>query len=58
MVPVFESVNIPFHAQFIRDGQFHANEVLDQAADAMLAELLRLDGALAPLREATTSAAA
>jgi NAD(P)H-dependent FMN reductase len=58
MVPVFESVNIPFHAQFIRDGQFHANEVLDQAADAMLDELLRLDGALAPLREATTSAAA
>jgi NAD(P)H-dependent FMN reductase len=58
MVPVFESVNIPFHAQFIRDGQFRANEVLDQAADAMLAELLRLDGALAPLREATTSAAA
>jgi NAD(P)H-dependent FMN reductase len=58
MVPVFESVNIPFHAQFIRDGQFHANEVLDQAADAMLDELLRLDGALAPLREAATSAAA
>jgi NAD(P)H-dependent FMN reductase len=58
MVPVFESVNIPFHAQFIRDGQFRANEVLDQAADAMLDELLRLDGALAPLREATTSAAA
>jgi NAD(P)H-dependent FMN reductase len=58
MVPVFESVNIPFHAQFIRDGQFHANEVLDQAADAMLDELLRLDCALAPLREATTSAAA
>ena len=41
MVPVFESVNIPFHAQFIRDGQFHANEVLDQAADAMLDEIGR-----------------
>jgi NAD(P)H-dependent FMN reductase len=57
MVPVFESVNIPFHAQFIRDGQFHANDVLEQAATAMLDELLRLDGALAPLRAGAASAA-
>lgn len=58
MVPVFESVNIPFHAQFIRDGRFHANDVLEQAADAMLDELLRLGGALRPLRAGTASAVA
>ena len=53
MVPVFESVNIPFHTQFIRDGRFHANDVLEQAVPAMLDELLRLDGALRPLRAST-----
>jgi hypothetical protein len=52
MVPVLESVNIPFHTQFIRDGRFHANEVLEQAVTAMLDELLRLDAALRPLRAA------
>jgi NAD(P)H-dependent FMN reductase len=56
MVPVFESVNIPFHAQLIRDGQFHANDVLEQAATAMLDELLRVDGALRALRTSTASA--
>ena len=56
MVPVFESVNIPFHARFIRDGQFHANDVLEQAAAAMLDELLRVDGALRALRTSTASA--
>jgi len=56
MVPVLESVNIPFHAQFIRDGRFHANDVLEQAATAMLDELLRIDGALRPLRAATAAA--
>jgi NAD(P)H-dependent FMN reductase len=50
MVPVFESVNIPFHTQFLRDGRFHANDVLEQAAGAMLDELARLDNALGPLR--------
>ena len=58
MVPVFESVNIPFHAQFIRDGQFHANDVLEQAATAMLDELLRVDGALHVLRESSVAAVA
>jgi len=52
MVPVFDSVNIPFHTQFIdSDGQVHASEVMEQAASAMLDELLRLDSALRPLRE-------
>ncbi|KQX69799.1 NADPH-dependent FMN reductase [Angustibacter sp. Root456] len=51
MIPVTESVNIPFHAQFIDGGRVKANEVMEGAADAMLDELLRLDGALRPLRE-------
>jgi NAD(P)H-dependent FMN reductase len=50
MVPVFESVNIPFHTQFIRDGRFEPNDVLEQAATAMLNELVRVGGALRPLR--------
>jgi NAD(P)H-dependent FMN reductase len=54
MFPVFESVNIPFHTQFIdEEGQVQANEVMEQAADAMLDELLRTQAALGPLREAT-----
>jgi NAD(P)H-dependent FMN reductase len=51
MLPVFDSVNIPFHTRFLdSDGVFHANEVLDQAADAMLNELVRTEAALRPLR--------
>jgi len=58
MLPVFESVNIPFHTQFLdSDGTFHANEVLDQAADAMLDELVRTAAALRPLRPASEAAA-
>jgi len=54
MFPVFESVNIPFHSQFIdEEGQLQANEVMEQAADAMLNELLRTQAALRPLRNAT-----
>ena len=58
MLPVFESVNIPFHTQFLdSDGVFHPNEVLDQAADAMLDELVRTEAALRPLRPADQLAA-
>jgi NAD(P)H-dependent FMN reductase len=49
MVPVFESVNIPFHAQLIKDGKLEANDLLNQAADTMLDELLRIETALHPL---------
>ncbi len=59
MVPAVESVNIPFHASFIdADAHLHANDVMDQAADAMLDELVRLDSALRPLRTDVDSAAA
>ena len=51
MVPVFESVNIPFVAQFLNeDGRLQSNPVLDEAAQAMLDELQRWTEALAPLR--------
>jgi NAD(P)H-dependent FMN reductase len=51
MTPVVEAVNIPFVAQFIdEEERFVPNEVLEQAADAMLGELLKYDAALRPLR--------
>jgi NAD(P)H-dependent FMN reductase len=53
MLPVFDSVNIPFYNQFLgQDGTFQANAVLDQAAGAMLDELVRTEAALRPLRTA------
>jgi NAD(P)H-dependent FMN reductase len=51
MVPVFDSVNIPFVAQFIgADGAFTANEPLETAATAMLDELVRWTGSIGNLR--------
>jgi NAD(P)H-dependent FMN reductase len=51
MFPVFESVNIPFHTQFLSsDGVLVPNEIMDQAAEAMLNELGRTEAALRPLR--------
>jgi NAD(P)H-dependent FMN reductase len=51
LVAVTEAVNIPFVRQFLDDdGVFHPNEVLEQAADAMLEELVRVEAALRPLR--------
>jgi len=52
LAPLYEAVSIPFVAQFMDDeGVLQANEVMDQSADAMLDELLRMNDALAPLRE-------
>jgi NAD(P)H-dependent FMN reductase len=50
LFPVPESVNIPFHPQFIDDGMVQANEIMEQAAAAMLDELVRVERALRPLR--------
>jgi NAD(P)H-dependent FMN reductase len=51
MVPVGEAVTIPFFQQFIdEDGAVHANEPMEQAARAMLDELVRMEEALRPLR--------
>lgn len=53
MLPVFDAVNVPFHTQFIDDGgQLQANEIMEQAADAMLNELVRTEVALRSLRAA------
>jgi NAD(P)H-dependent FMN reductase len=58
MVPVFEAVNIPFHAQFMdEDGRLQPNDVMEQAADAMLDELARVEAGLRPLRERLARAA-
>jgi NAD(P)H-dependent FMN reductase len=58
LVPVVESVNIPFHAQFIdEDGAVRPNEIMEHAADAMLDELARTQGALGTLREPAVQAA-
>jgi NAD(P)H-dependent FMN reductase len=51
MTPVVDAVNIPFVRQFVNDDEiFVPNEVLEQAADAMLDELDRVQAALRPLR--------
>jgi NAD(P)H-dependent FMN reductase len=58
MLPVYEAVSIPFHPQFIgEDGRVQANEIMEQAADAMLDELVRVEGALRPLRKPLAQAA-
>jgi NAD(P)H-dependent FMN reductase len=52
LLPVIAAVNIPFFQQFINDeGVLEPNDVMEQAADAMLDELLRLEAKLRPLRE-------
>jgi NAD(P)H-dependent FMN reductase len=53
MTPVVEAVNIPFVRQFVdEDEVFEPSEVVEQAADAMLDELVRIEAALRPLRAA------
>ncbi len=51
LTPVVEAVNIPFVQQFIdEEGVLRANEVMEQAAEEMLAELVRVEVALRPVR--------
>jgi NAD(P)H-dependent FMN reductase len=51
MFPLFENVAIPFVSQFIGEGgALVPNDVMENAADAMLAELRRVSDAMAPLR--------
>jgi NAD(P)H-dependent FMN reductase len=52
MLPLFEAVSIPFHTQFIdEDGRVEANELMEQAADAMLDALVATESALRVLRQ-------
>jgi NAD(P)H-dependent FMN reductase len=55
MSAVVESVNIPFVAQFIEDGELRPNDVMEAAADALLDELARVEAALRPLRSEVTA---
>jgi NAD(P)H-dependent FMN reductase len=51
MTPLFEAVSIPFVAQFLDDeGEVQANELMEKSADALLAELVRVEAALRVLR--------
>ncbi len=51
IVPVTDSVNIPFVAQFLdEERRLKPNEIMEQAATTMLDELLRWTGSLRPLR--------
>jgi NAD(P)H-dependent FMN reductase len=51
MHPLFEAVNIPFHTQFLdEEGRVQANEVMEQAAEAMLDELVVSERILRPRR--------
>ncbi|CAN5560068.1 NAD(P)H-dependent oxidoreductase [soil metagenome] len=52
MTPLFEAVSIPFVAQFLGDeGEIQPNEVMENAAPAMLDEMVRVEAALRPLRD-------
>jgi NAD(P)H-dependent FMN reductase len=58
MTPLAEAVNIPFFTQFMDDdGRVQANDVMEQAADAMLDELTRAEATLRPLRGEDAEAA-
>ena len=51
LVPIVAAVNIPFVQQFkADDGSIVGNDVMVEAAGAMLDELLTMHGVLAPLR--------
>ncbi len=52
LLPITEAVHIPFVTQFIDDdGVVQANDVMEQAATAMLDELVLVERALRGLRE-------
>jgi NAD(P)H-dependent FMN reductase len=53
MFPLTEAVSIPFVRQFLDDDEtVRANETMEQASDALLDELVRVEQALRPLRVA------
>jgi NAD(P)H-dependent FMN reductase len=59
LLPLLEAVSIPFHTQFIdEEGRVSANETMEQAADAMLDELVLAEATLRPRRTAIREAEA
>jgi NAD(P)H-dependent FMN reductase len=58
MRPIEGAVHIPFHTQFFDDeSRLQPNEIMEQAAGAMLDELVRTEAVLRPLRPALPRAA-
>jgi NAD(P)H-dependent FMN reductase len=58
MVPVFESVNIPFVQEFLDgDKRLRANDIMEGAATAMLDQLVGMTQALRAMREPAAEAA-
>ena len=54
MTPIFEAVPIPFvHHHINEDGDFQPTEIMTTGIATMLEELLRVAGALRPLRHAS-----
>lgn len=51
MVPVTEAVTIPMVSEQIVEGEFLANQVNESSATMMLDELVKVQAALAPLRQ-------
>ncbi|MGW3625438.1 NADPH-dependent FMN reductase [Streptomyces sp. NPDC000880] len=57
MTPLFEAVSIPFVRQFIDEEDVVVpNEIMTASAKAMFDELVRVEAALRPLREADAAA--
>ena len=50
-VPLLDAVHVPFVAQFIKDGEFVPNDVLETSATTLLDERVRYTGALSQLRD-------
>ena len=55
MVPVAETVAIPFVSQLVKDGVFEATESLERSAIALLDELTRVEAATRSLRAPVAS---
>lgn len=55
VVPIVESVTIPFVSKSLEDGAFKPNELQTESAGALLKELARWTEALKPLRNDATS---
>ena len=55
MVPVAETVAIPWVSQLVKDGVFEATESLERSAIAMLDELARVEAATRSLRAPVAS---
>jgi NAD(P)H-dependent FMN reductase len=57
IVPVNDGVNIPFHPQFLEEGEFRPSAILEEAAVVMLDRLLSAEAALRSLRPVLRRAA-